>query len=683
MRNINQKLLHTFLFLPVVAGAGCAAPEQDGAKEAVAPRSETAKKAPILLAAQPNETNAGDGNKKAEYVIPLPPAPPEELLNQWPPEMEAAFQARVRETLEHFKKKTQSGRYGNTFFENEKKSYGIAMLDFINGNQAPALKYLQSEDADAKNWNTVTDGIDFFPSFTIKHQGRKYFLFGQFMEPAYVERMKQAARKWTEIDPLKRPHPFFKKGGDGWTPETKNSWVDVRGTDNLRAMRETNVYLFAEEAGNEETRLKYKERLHSSSQRLYSTGLGEWDSENYFGHTTAAWLNAYDFAKDPEVRRDAKLALDWLMVAAALKYYRGGWPAPNKRDYGGASRVYGSLSSRFFQIYFGEHAVPNPDPEPDVVHAMTSHYRPPLVAMALARKSFSRPIEVLSAKPDYNDWSSKRAPDMWETMFYGNTFQMGSVVSKGGSGDVGPFKVGLWNSRRGVDFFLANTMPTVGHQGKNQGDQIGQFRNLLIWLRPAGDKPFYFHVPREVALEKEDGIWFWKAEKTFLALRPINLGDWSEVPITKIKKVKKEPDQIVPDDNFVDYIQWQTPANGANYAGFALEIGEGNYDAWKRAVKSKGTLDLSLLGDGVAKLTGSDGNTLRVDHNANDDLPLVHRNGLERKWSEETAVYRTVGDRPLISQEWGGRALTVNAGGYRYSAVTSPEITWSEKNVAP
>ena len=35
-----------------------------------------------------------------------------------------------------------------------------------------------------------------------------------------------------------------------WGPENKGSWVDVRNTDNLRAMRDTSVYLFAEETGH-------------------------------------------------------------------------------------------------------------------------------------------------------------------------------------------------------------------------------------------------------------------------------------------------------------------------------------------------------------------------------------------------------------------------------------------------
>ena len=446
-------------------------------------------------------------------------------------------------------------------------------------------------------------------------------------------------------------------------------------------MREVNAYLFAEETGNTETRDLYKNRIAAFTARLYSTGLGEWDSENYFGHTTSSFLNLYDFAEDKEVRVQAKAALDWLMIAAALKYRHGGWAAPTKRDYGGASRVFGSLSARFFEIYFGDTATPNPDPEPDVVHAITSRYRPPLVALAIARKNFE-PVEMLEAKPHYDKWSAKESPEYWQTMFYGKTFQMGSIASRIPAGDVSPFKLGADNGKRGVDFFYANTMPVIGQQGKNKGDQIGQHRNLLVWLRPADGKTFSFLAPGDASLQKEDGIWFWKMEKTWLALRPINLGDPVTQAITKEIKKKKEPTQTVPDSNYADATTFNVASQGDSYIGFALEVGEGgDYDSWKRAVKAKGALDLSLLNQGVAKLTGSDGQILRVDHNKTDDLPLVHRDGIERKWADEIAVYAPQNGGTLVSQDWGGGTLRAQAGGRVFTSSVTPDgkVAWSEK----
>ena len=89
-----------------------------------------------------------------------------------------------------------------------------------------------------------------------------------------------------------------------------NSWVDIRSTENLFLMRNTSVYLMAEETGNEATRLKYKRILLDYAAALYRIGMGEWDSENYHGHSVAPLLNVYDFAKDPDVKLAAKASLD-------------------------------------------------------------------------------------------------------------------------------------------------------------------------------------------------------------------------------------------------------------------------------------------------------------------------------------------------------------------------------------
>jgi hypothetical protein len=245
--------------------------------------------------------------------------------------------------------------------------------------------------------------------------------------------------------------------------------------------------------------------------------------------------------------------------------------------------------------------------------------------------------------------------------------------------DVGPFKLGAFNSQRGVDFFVANSQPVVGHQAKNAKDQIAQFRNLLIWLRPTDEKPFYFLTPRSAKFEKEDGIWLWRFEKTWLALRPINLSDPMDEPILLEKKEKNKPVEMVPDERFKDEQTLKAAMTGNGYAGFALEVGEApqSYDDFKRAVKDKGRLDLALLPQGVATLTGSDGRTLRLTHNQKDDLPLVRRNGQQRDWPQQIAVYAPAepeadGKSP-VQQTWGGDTLRVDAGGHTFEGRLPPQ----------
>lgn len=67
------------------------------------------------------------------------------------------------------------------------------MIDFLAGNQKKAISFLQSEDADAKS-HAHTLGIDFYSGFTLKGQVRKYFYFGKYLEPSYLQRMKRAMK---------------------------------------------------------------------------------------------------------------------------------------------------------------------------------------------------------------------------------------------------------------------------------------------------------------------------------------------------------------------------------------------------------------------------------------------------------------------------------------------------------
>ena len=99
----------------------------------------------------------------------------------------------------------------------------------------------------------------------------------------------------------------------------------MRSTENLWLTRTTSVYLMAEETKNEATRKLYKQHILDYTKTLYRVGIGEWDSENYHGHSIGPLLNLYDFAKDRDVKVAAKACLDFYSIAGAIKYYRGGF----------------------------------------------------------------------------------------------------------------------------------------------------------------------------------------------------------------------------------------------------------------------------------------------------------------------------------------------------------------------
>ncbi len=619
-------------------------------------------------------------------TLPLPPAPADAKLNNpWPADWESGFVERSAHALKLLRD-TKIG--GGTHGENEKNYYPTAMTAFLNGNRAAALKALQEIDNQTHD-HAHTKGVDFYWCFTLKGQVRKYFFFGQFLDPDYKQRMYDGAKIWTAEEPLRRPHPVYGKGGKGgvWGPENKGSWVDVRNTDNLRAMRDTSVYLFAEETGNESTRQLYKQKIHEYVRMLYFVGMSEWDSPNYHGHTLAPYHNLFDFAKDPEVKSLAKAALDWLYAAAAVKYYHGGFAGPNARDYGG-NVVFGTNVTHPLSLYFGDTAIADPKADRDDLYHFTSAYRPPEAVVELARKNFARPIEILATKPKYELWTPGKdtTPRFWETTFIANTYQMGSVISRGREGtetpdvlwNICPFKLLAANTRRGVDFFAVNSArpsfeaasnegpnPLIGHASKNPGDQVAQFRNLVVWLRPADGSKFYFMIPKTAKLNEQNGIWFFEYEKTWIALRPIGLTGRSDISPTG-----KSADRYGEERFFTMQVP-QSPQR--ELAGFTLEVGEpgnhGSFAAFQKDVVARGKLDVTKLNNGEASLTASTGETLQITYNRENDLPTVVRNGVvfDRDANQElykciAANGKIVRDGP-ISAGFQPGALRIEAGG--------------------
>lgn len=600
----------------------------------------------------------------AQAALPKPAPADPALNNPWPPEWEAEFTRRAEAAMKQWVgERPKGGTYG----ENEKNFYPGAMWNVLAGDKAGGLKALQEPDHQKED-HAYTNGVDFYWCFTLKGQVRKYFYFGDQLDPAYRQRMKDGAAKWLATDPRTTQHPVYGKGSgakEGWGPEVKGRRVDNRNTDNLRAMRNTSMYLFAEEAGNEEMRLTMKKALLDYAQTLFNVGMSEWDSPNYHAHTLAPYHNLYDFAKDPQVKAIAKATLDWLYAAAAVKYRGGGFGAPNARDYGGNGALRSNVTKPA-SLYFGDTPVMAESDRDDLYH-ITSAYRPPAAVVALARKDLAapgkpaEPVEIMATKPAYVNWELGKpsVPAYWETQYLAGTFQIGTCVAKdtGGAWNINAFKLLADSGPRGCDYFVAQTETTMGHSFKHAGDQVGQHRNLVVWLRPARQpKPLMFQWPESAQVETSDGVTFIKLEKTWLALRPINL--------SKLQRAKPEKAE-----GYEDY-QFHTASAAsadAGYAGFALEAGDqqlhGGYDQFKASVIAKGKLDLSQLAKGTVTLASPLGHALTITHNAENERPIVLRDGKPVDWDAADAVWHPAGGTPVIEQARFSGKLRVEAGG--------------------
>ena len=629
--------------------------------------------------------------KDAEGNLIIVPKPLEaRFKNAISPADEKSFQQRVRAILEAQSQLKVPA--GNTYFENEKRTYGYLMAQIL-ASKEQAIRDIQFEDAQAKEWHRETAGIDFFAAFTIKHQTRKYFYFGDLLDPDYRDRMLQGAKSWTAEDPLKRPHYAFKGPGGGWGPNEKNSWVDVRSTENLYLMRVSAVYLFAEAAGNKAVAAKYKDEIKRYTVALYRVGMGEWDSENYHGHSLAPLCNLYDFSQDEEVRLLAKASLDWMFTAGAVKYYRGAFNGPTKRDYN-HPQPFGGSAANMLSVHFGDCPPKEKDWESDEVHLITSNYRPPAAVLHLARKNFAKPVELFASKPPYSattSGNSKAQPEYAETQYFGHSFQMGSLptgTSEDG-GDVNGFKLVMFDGPHGAIALQGVPGPDPKYcgspkyeKGKVAGpNRVGQYGNIAIWLVQNGQAPWSWVVPKTVKASTKDEVTFLEAERTWIALRPLGTSRIEiNEPLTKTVADGDKP-------AFPAHQVLTATGNSTEYCGVAIEVGEkqshGSFVEFQKQVLAA-EVDVSHLADGVVQYKAADRDKKWLGVNWGDRTRGlgVWRNGKRHDWethakllygSEESAA-------GIIYSPWGAGQLTVNAGGESFTCSVSEDGKVSFRN---
>ncbi len=596
------------------------------------------------------------------------------IRNPWPAEYEREFQQRADRIL----KAQESVRVspGNTYFENEKRTYGYLMAQALGPRGMAAIADLQHEDAQAKSWHTHTEGIDYYPAFTLKHQMRKFFYFGDLLRPEYRERMVRGARSWTEKDPLRRPHHSFEPGKQGWGPDAKNSWVDVRNTENLFLMRVTSVYLMAEHTGNRDTTAHYKDIILNYTRTLYRVGIGEWDSENYHGHSVAPLCNLHDFAQDPDVQRAAKACLDFYAAAGAVKYFRGGFNGPTKRDYNHAQPFGGSAAGTLW-VWFGDAPLDNPHWESDEVHLITSAYRPPVAVMKLARKQLDAPVQLFASKPHYTattTFDTESPPDALETQYLGRTFLMGSLAggTRPGKTDVNGMKLLVDHGQHGGVALQGVPGPDplfVGSPQYQEGkvsaeNRVAQDRNLAIWIVRDGSSPWQWVVPPEVTIRNRSGVTFLEFANTYVALRPLGTTELS------VDEALSESVGQGDRPRFPGHRVLAATGQAEGYCGVAIEVGEApeheSLASFERAVLAA-EVDSSELAQGIVRYKAADGKWLGIhDQEAAHDLG-VWRNGQRHDWQRHKQALYTAFDEPSpISADWGGGRLTVRCGGSEF-----------------
>lgn len=553
-----------------------------------------------------------------------------------------------------------NGPQGGTYFENEKSAFPNSMMTIINGvaeGDSTRFRFnrtfLETPDkVDGWNFNT-TDSIDLWPSFTLKGQIPKYFYFGKqlgMVRGAAMAKMYNAFGLWTydgpnPIDPLLRPHPAYTGPSQTqcYQPTCRNSWVDTRNTDNLKAMRESAAYLFTEEIGNATINQLYRSRIYNHAATLFANGYSEWDSENYYPHSIAPWLNTYTYTTDPAMKTVAKSTLDWYLAVGALKYYRGIFSGPTKRLNSGSLVPLGGGGPLFPFLYWGLSPLKHPEvDERDQYISFLSHYRPPQAHAGVARKHMALPVEMINTKPVYGTFSpTSNAPHSFETLWFDSTFQMGSVVCSGAVSDMRTFNMAVFDSQQGAKALFINSSPgTDLRHEKLAGDQVAQMRNLAIFMRPAtGGNRWFIFLPNDLQVDDLTSTVFLRYEKTFVALRLFGCTlSTTQQPLTG--------DYANFHYRFFDVLP------GAAYHGLALEARNaddfgGDYNQFMTAILTA-SFDDTQIASGTLTVHSTRGHYLSMTYNPSSDIPVVRRNVQQAfNWAAHNYVYKSY-PRPAI-----------------------------------
>lgn len=321
----------------------------------------------------------------------------------------------------------------------------------------------------------------------------------------------QAANGW---DLLLRPDGFMDPTvSDNQTPNFNPSGTEFN-SENYHWMLRSSAYLFAQEYQDAQYLPQLTQWYKNLTRSIYNIGRIEWNSNNYWGHTFNPLLNLYNFAFNADDRKKAKALLDWQVLEIALHHLDGenvaGADARAKNN--AYKRFAGSATPFVFQYFadttqplytpsygnlanFGNTSV-KPDWDTYQGFLCWSKYRPSQPIIDIAKRKFTLPVEIHSAKPfyraDYNAYSDYQGltpltqRNEFEFLYLNTNYILNSVATLRPDGALGVFsEQSLW--RLGVKGTQGGNIQIIGNSGATNSlagrwpyEQLGQFRNTLL-----------------------------------------------------------------------------------------------------------------------------------------------------------------------------------------------------------
>jgi hypothetical protein len=240
-----------------------------------------------------------------------------------------------------------------------------------------------------------------------------------------------------------------------------------------------------------------KNYIMQTSKRMYSRGIGEFNSATYEGFSISGWLVVYDHAKDTEVKAAAKAALDYYALELALHHSQGIAAGGDMRGKGVTTSL--SIESSLAWVSWVWYGNTSRDPysvstnfnKPTFVqsyYAAASSYRPPLAAVKLAEKKLTIPATYYNSKGSY---LLDNPSYIKQTLYLDKSFALGATYFPYGGWAGGDWQMVNWKMISRVDSSTSKNIQMVSGQGmtyyfggnyRTPFDQFAHHNNVMIQM---------------------------------------------------------------------------------------------------------------------------------------------------------------------------------------------------------
>ncbi len=404
-----------------------------------------------------------------------------------------------------------------------------------------------------------------------------------------------------------------------------------------------------------------KHWIMNTTKTIYQTGVAEWNSSTYGAFNIIGWLLIYDFAHDDEVKNAAHAVLDYYAGELALHYQQGINGGPEMRG-GSAVKSMNTETDIFSWLWFGDAPKDmnkdyfNAAKSLHTVHAATSTYRPPSIAVQLAKKELTLPAMYHNSKPGY---LYENPSLIKQTLYLSKNYSLGAAYTPFGGWGGGDWQIVSWKLAARVEpgnqkdaQYAAGGLEWGGYKKtqlfKKPYEQFAHHKNILVHMtkkpvnhntiynevqsifsqwRNLWNSDFYQRFPNDT--DKNNPISFQEgqAPENQTVLTVSNHGELSSLPVDDIRIVELEKvyiavrylnlDEAQPFNDEGDFMLTKDTAPDGNLTGIVLEVFEksefSGFIQFRNAVKDHTSITKDLENDRFT-YTSFYGDTLEVHY---------------------------------------------------------------------